>query len=334
MDPQNPASFNLRKVKLPTGRTYEYCDQIPASYEHGETPILFLIHGFPELWYDWRHQIGPWVRRGWRVIAPSMLGYSGSDKPEDPALYTALSLAGDLADLLDALDVRKPVVVVAHDWGSTSAFAFATRYTERTKALVSISVPRQPPMPMSLTTDQMVARVGPDRLGYWFFFCSETGPTEIQSNIPRFIDMLYQSHRTVHPKLFAEGTMEKIMKGVIEAPGPSDLMSTKERQFHIDTLEAGGINKPLNYYRQTPHAFAIQEALKLNPILPNTLPVLLLAADHEPFGSPDLVERSRAFVPSLEVVRMDSAHFIMLEKREEVTQIIGDWVEKKLKGDE
>lgn len=72
--------------------------------------------------------------------------------------------------------------------------------------------------------------------------------------------------------------------------------------------------------------------LKLNPILPTTLPVLLVAPDHEPFCSPERVEKSREYVPSLEVVRLDSAHFVMLEKRDEVTQIIGNWVEKNLKG--
>ncbi|KAG8875304.1 hypothetical protein FRB98_007991 [Tulasnella sp. 332] len=119
MDPLNPESFNLQKIKLPTGRTYEYCDQTPTDYKHDETPVLLLIHGFPELWYDWRYQIGPW------------------DKPDDPALYTPFALAGEMADLLDALDVKKPIVVIAHDWGAPTAFSFATRYTERTKALVS-----------------------------------------------------------------------------------------------------------------------------------------------------------------------------------------------------
>ncbi|KAG8871203.1 hypothetical protein FRB97_008905, partial [Tulasnella sp. 331] len=259
MDPLNPASFNLQKIKLPTGRTYEYCDQTPTDYRHGETPVLLLIHGFPELWYDWRYQIGPWVRRGWRVIVPSMLGYAGTDKPEDPAFYTPLALAGEMADLLDALDIKKPIVVMAHDWGSPTAFSFATRYNERTKALVSISIPNQPPLPMALTPDQMVAAMGADWLGYWYFFCSEDGPAKIQANIPRFLDLLYRSHKTMHLQIFAEGTIEKIMSGEIEAPGPSDLMSAEERQFHIDTLEGGGIDKPLNYYRQTPHAFTIQE---------------------------------------------------------------------------
>ncbi|KAG8843571.1 hypothetical protein FRB96_003896 [Tulasnella sp. 330] len=319
MDPLNPESFNLQKIKLPTGRTYEYCDQTPTDYKHDETPVLLLIHGFPELWYDWRYQIGPWVRRGWRVIVPSMLGYAGTDKPDDPALYTPLALAGEMADLLDALDVKKPIVVIAHDWGAPTAFSFATRYTERTKALVSVSIPNQPPMPMSITTDQLVAFGGADWLGYWYFLCSEGGPAKIQSN------------KTVSPELWGDGTIEKIMDGNLEAPGPSDLMTAKERQFHIDTLEAGGIDKPLNYYRQTPHAFAIQDRLKLNPVLPTTLPVLLVAPDHEPFGSPDRAEKSRGLVPSMEVVRIDSAHFALLEKRDEVTQIIGDWVEKKLK---
>ncbi|KAG8868569.1 hypothetical protein FRB97_002182 [Tulasnella sp. 331] len=343
MDPLDPASFNLETVKLATGRLYECCDQIPSHYVHDETPVLLLLHGFPELWYDWRYQIGPWVRRGWRVIAPSMLGYSGTDKPDDPALYTPLSLAGELAGLLDALDIKQTVVLIAHDWGSTIAWAFATRYTERTRAIVSLSIPYTPPVPKSFTPQELVAIVGVDLMGYRLFFCSDDGPTKIQSNIPLFVDALYRTHNTMDPKIFGEGTVEKLMSGEIPYPGPSDLMSEKERKFQIETLERGGIDKPLNYFRQTPYTFKIQEAhtrgyafsqsteLKLNPILPATLPALIIAPNFDPYSAPDRIEKSKAFVPSLEVTRVDGAHFVMLEKREEVTQIVGDWLQKKLK---
>ncbi|KAG8989936.1 hypothetical protein FRB94_007489 [Tulasnella sp. JGI-2019a] len=115
MDPLEPASFNLKSVTFGTGRKYEYCDQTPTEYKHGKTPILLLLHGFLEFWYVWSYQIGPWVRRGWRTIVPNMLGYGGTDKPEDPALYTPLALVGEIASFLDALGIKYPVVVVAHD---------------------------------------------------------------------------------------------------------------------------------------------------------------------------------------------------------------------------
>ncbi|KAG9036580.1 hypothetical protein FRB95_008414 [Tulasnella sp. JGI-2019a] len=330
MDPLDPSSFNLKDITLHTGRKYEYCDQTPSEYNEGKTPILVLLHGFPESWYDWRHQIGPWVRRGWRVIIPSMLGYGGTDKPDDVTLYTPLSLAGEISGFLDALDIKQSVVVVGHDWGASVAWSFAARYPERTRALVSLSIPRTPPVSGPLTTPQTVAYGGRDLLGYRLFFDSPAGAAKIQSNIPLFIDMLYRSRKTVHPELFGAGTMDKIMTGKIKNPGSSDLMSREERLFYIKAFQIGGIDKPLNYYRTTRHLYAIQEELKLDPVLPSMLPALLIAPDHDPFASDERCEASKAFVPSLEVVRVDSAHYILLEKRDEVTRIVGDWVEKAI----
>ncbi|KAG8843566.1 hypothetical protein FRB96_003891, partial [Tulasnella sp. 330] len=182
MDPLEPSSFNLQTTKIASGRRYQYCDQVPMDYKHGETPVMLLVHGFPELWYNWRYQIGPWVHRGWRVVAPNMLGYGETDKPEDIALYTPLSIAADLAGLLDALDIKKPVIVVSHDWGSADAWAFSERYTERTRMMISISITYQPALTRSFTVPEMVEYADPNFLGYWLFFNSKDGAAKIDRN--------------------------------------------------------------------------------------------------------------------------------------------------------
>jgi pimeloyl-ACP methyl ester carboxylesterase len=84
-------------------------DQVPEGCDKERTPTLLCIHGFPDLWYGWRYQIRPWVNRGYRVIAPDMLGYGGSSKPEDVAEYTTKKLCADLVALLDRLNIGKAV---------------------------------------------------------------------------------------------------------------------------------------------------------------------------------------------------------------------------------
>ena len=59
--------------------------------------------------YGWRHQIGPWVRAGYRVLVPDMLGYGGTDKPLDAEEYSTKKLCADLAALLDIVGVSRAV---------------------------------------------------------------------------------------------------------------------------------------------------------------------------------------------------------------------------------
>lgn len=72
-------------------------------------------------------------------------------------------------------------------------------------------------------------------------------------------------------------------------------------------------------------------ALKLDPVLPKTMPILLVATS-EKFATDERIDMTREFVPSMEVVRLNGCnHFAMLEQPKEVTQVIGDWIEKQLK---
>ena len=77
---------------------------------------MVLCHGFPESWYSWRHQLPALAEAGYRVVAPDMRGYGGTDKPADPSPYTMLHHLGDMVGLLDALGADE-AAIVGHDWG-------------------------------------------------------------------------------------------------------------------------------------------------------------------------------------------------------------------------
>jgi hypothetical protein len=109
MNPHDPASFNHRTELLSTGRTYHFVDQLPSNYDSKNTPTLLCIHGFPDLWFGWRYQIGPWHRAGNRVVVPDMLGYGSTDMPLDSKEYSTKRLTDDLAALLDLLSIQKAV---------------------------------------------------------------------------------------------------------------------------------------------------------------------------------------------------------------------------------
>src|SRR6516164_10640548 len=71
--------------------------------EQGQGPLVVLCHGFPELWYSWRHQLPALAAAGFHAVAPDQRGYGGTDRPDDVKRYTQLHLVGDVIGLLDAL---------------------------------------------------------------------------------------------------------------------------------------------------------------------------------------------------------------------------------------
>ena len=83
----------------------------------GEGPLIVLVHGWPESWFSWRHQIPALVDAGYRVAAADVRGYGGSDKPEAIEAYAIKTLAADIADLIVALG-EKTAILIGHDWGA------------------------------------------------------------------------------------------------------------------------------------------------------------------------------------------------------------------------
>jgi epoxide hydrolase 4 len=84
--------------------------------EAGTGPLVVLLHGFPEFWYAWRHQIPALADAGVRVVTPDLRGYNTSDKPPRVCDYQPTVLVQDVADLIVALDAGS-AAVVGHDWG-------------------------------------------------------------------------------------------------------------------------------------------------------------------------------------------------------------------------
>ena len=105
----------------------------------GTGPVVLFLHGFPELWYSWRHQMLFLSSLGYRCIAPDLRGYGDTYAPPSPESYSAIHIVGDLVDLLDHLGIDQ-VFLVGHDWGATMAWYFCLFRPDRVKALVNLSV--------------------------------------------------------------------------------------------------------------------------------------------------------------------------------------------------
>jgi len=126
-----------------------------------EGPVVLFLHGFPELWYSWRHQIAALSSLGYRAVAPDLRGYGDTDAPSSVSSYTGFHIVGDLVALIDLLGVDQ-VFLVAHDWGAMIGWYLCMFRPERIKAYVCLSVPFMRRNPKIRTVDGMRAVYGDD----------------------------------------------------------------------------------------------------------------------------------------------------------------------------
>lgn len=102
---------SYKEVTTKRGIKYSYYF---SSGDASKSTLLF-IHGFPSTSYDWRNQVAFFKSEGYSIVAPDMLGYGGTDKPTDTALYKHRAMCADVIDILDAENVER-VIAIGHDW--------------------------------------------------------------------------------------------------------------------------------------------------------------------------------------------------------------------------
>jgi len=107
----------------------------------GQGPLVVMVHGFPESWYSWRHQMQPIAEAGFTACAIDVRGYGGSDKPHAVADYAMEHMVGDVVGVIDALSPGAPAVVVGHDWGAPIVWNTALTRPDKVRAVAGLSVP-------------------------------------------------------------------------------------------------------------------------------------------------------------------------------------------------
>ena len=127
--------------------------------EAGEGPLVLLIHGWPESWYSWRHQLSALAEQGYHAVAPDMRGYGDSSAPADPAEYRIDKLAADVVGIVDHFAESK-ATIIGHDWGSMVVWHAALFHPDRFNGVIGRSVPYgcllyTSPSPRDLSTSRM-----------------------------------------------------------------------------------------------------------------------------------------------------------------------------------
>jgi pimeloyl-ACP methyl ester carboxylesterase len=165
--------------------------------EQGEGPLVLLLHGWPETWYSWRHQIEALSAAGYRAVAPDQRGYGATDRPDTVDQYSIFHLVGDVVTLVRELGEER-AVIVGHDWGSMVASNIAVLRPEVVRGLVCISIPPIPrgPLPPMTVTEQRFGK------GFYQNYFQEPGVAEasLEKDVAALFVWRSQASATLSPR--------------------------------------------------------------------------------------------------------------------------------------
>jgi pimeloyl-ACP methyl ester carboxylesterase len=178
-----------------------------------EGPLALLLHGFPECWYSWRHQIPVLAHAGYRVVALDQRGYNLSDKPAGVASYQIDHLTADIVGLIASLG-RERATVIAHDWGGMAAWRLAMDYPQAVERLVVMNAPHPVAFAKALAADWS------QRLKSWYilFFQVPWLPEALFSLSPLATARLFFRATAVRRDAFSEADLE-VMAAALAQPG-------------------------------------------------------------------------------------------------------------------
>ncbi|XP_050374472.1 uncharacterized protein LOC126792004 [Argentina anserina] len=300
--------------------------------EKGQGPVVLFIHGFPELWYSWRHQIQALAALGYRAVAPDLRGYGDTDAPPDASSYTCFYVVGDLIALLDAVtDDQEKVFVVGHDWGALIAWYLCLFRPDRVKALVNLSVHFYPRNPQMKTLESMKAAYGDD-----YYICRFQEPGEIEAEFAqigtaRVIKEFLTLFRHPGPLFLPKG---KCFGHPSDSPiALPSWLSEDDVNYYVGKFEKKGFTGGLNYYRNFDRNWELLAPWTGAQV---KVPVKFIVGDldlvYNSLGSKDFIYNGefKKYVPFLEevVVMEGVAHFINQEKGDEISGHIHDFIKK------
>ena len=321
-----PAQVSQTKADQPTMRFVQTNGIKMRIAEMGSGPLVVLLHGWPESWYSWRHQLPALAKAGFRVVAPDMRGYGKTDAPSAVEDYDIQKLTADVTGLLDALGERN-AVIVGHDWGSFVAWYCLIFYPERFRGLVAMSVPyrgRSPESPI-----EIMKKATGDNFFYMLYFQEpgvaekefDADPRGILSRVYVSPDSPREAPTVTDPKRAAGGMIARL-----GAPkGPPSWLTPADLDYYVGEFREAGFRGGINYYRN------IHRNWETTPQLANAqiaLPVLFVA------GEKDLVLRGATaeqltatmskFVRDLRGVKLypGVGHWVQQERPDEVNKAV------------
>ncbi|HEU0079046.1 MAG TPA: alpha/beta hydrolase [Longimicrobiaceae bacterium] len=276
--------------------THHYADVggVRLHYvEAGEGPLVVLLHGFPEFWYGWRHQIPALAAAGFRVVAPDMRGYNLSDKPEGVERYRVELLVEDVAGLVKHLGAER-AHVVGHDWGGVVAWHFAMLRPELLDRLAVLNAPHPAAFAREI--------IRPDQM--------------LRSAYAGFFQLPAVPEAALRAADFA--LLERVFR--TEPARPGAFTDEDVERYKEALARPGALTATLNYYR----AAARHDRPEVRPI---AAPTLLVWGEQDPHLVVRLTEGLEEWVPGIRVERIpEASHWVAADEPERVGRLLAGFL--------
>lgn len=262
----------------------------------GEGELMLFLHGFPEFWYSWRHQI-PEFARDYKVVALDLRGYNESDRPQARTAYRIDELVEDVKGAIAALGYEH-CILVGHDWGGAIAWNFVYRYPSQVTRLIILNLPHPAKFSQGLRTWQQLTRSW-----YIFFF-----------QLPFLPELLLKAN--------LRQAMEQAFRGMaIDKQAFSD---ADIEAYTTALAKPGALTAALNYYRNLlPWVLSPSNW----PVLTHP-PTLMIWGEEDTALGKELTEGTEAYVQDFQIHYIPNcSHWVQQEQPQLVNQYIRDFLD-------
>jgi pimeloyl-ACP methyl ester carboxylesterase len=295
--------------------------------EQGEGPLVLMLHGFPESWYSWRHQIPAVAGAGFHAVAPDMRGYGKSDKPGDITTYNQVEVTRDIVGLISSLGYET-AIVFGHDWGAPTAWSCALHHPDKVTAVGALSVPFSPRA--ATPPLDMMKEIFKNMFFYQLYF-QEPGvaeaewETNVRVNLRKFYHIgsgAFDAGNFIAPR-----SPDSDLLSDIEDPATLGNWCTEsDLDFYTAEFEQSGFRGPLNYYRNHNLTWSLTEGSpkKINQ------PALFVAGEKDGviMLAADALKNMPSYVTNLKVNQLipGIGHWTQQEAPDEVNSLMIDFL--------
>ncbi|MDA2805373.1 alpha/beta fold hydrolase [Nocardiopsis suaedae] len=300
--------------------------------EAGSGPPVVLLHGFPELWYSWRHQLPALAAAGYRALAPDARGCGATTAPASTAAYRMRCQMDDVSGLLDALGEQE-AALVGHDWGANTVWACGQLRPWRFPALGVLSVPYSPRPPVPMTRHLRSLTEG--RFN-WLLYAQEPGAAEaeLEAAPRRALRRFMWALSGGAPDGLAQHLLTGLPEGAsllesIPCPAPRpEWLSEADLDYYAAEYGRTGFTGALNRYRCVDMDWHELPRLGATPV---EAPVLFIAGEKETAVRAGGLGPTREYVDRLEppAVLPACGHWVQQERPERTNELLIDFLRER-----